>query len=74
VRLQTLEGRSDWVWSVAFSHDSARLASGSNNSTAKIWDSSSGECLQTLEIGKALMDISFDAKRFDIGCNFGTLC
>ncbi|OCK89247.1 HET-domain-containing protein [Cenococcum geophilum 1.58] len=27
--LQTLEGHSDWVWSVAFSHDSARLASAS---------------------------------------------
>jgi WD40 repeat protein len=35
--------------SVAFSHDSARLASGSRDSTVKIWDASSGECLQTLE-------------------------
>jgi WD40 repeat protein len=47
--LQTLEGHSDRVWSVAFSPDSARLASGSADRTVKIWDASSGKCLQTLE-------------------------
>jgi WD40 repeat protein len=47
--LQTLEGHSDDVYSVAFSHDSSRLASGSGDRTVKIWDASSGACLQTLE-------------------------
>ena len=47
--LQTLEGHSDWVRSVAFSHDSTRLASASGDRTVKIWDTSSSECLQTLE-------------------------
>ena len=47
--LQTIEGHSDWVNSVAFSHDSARLASASADNTVKIWNASSGECLQTLE-------------------------
>ena len=47
--LQTLEGHSDDVSSVAFSHDSTRLASASVDKTVKIWDASSGECLQTLE-------------------------
>src|SRR5271156_3290131 len=47
--LQTLEGHSGSVSSVAFSHDSARLASASVDKTARIWDASSGECLQTLE-------------------------
>ncbi|KAF2742658.1 WD40 repeat-like protein [Sporormia fimetaria CBS 119925] len=47
--LQTLEGHSDGVSSVAFSHDSTRLASASDDSTLKIWDASSGACLQTLE-------------------------
>jgi WD40 repeat protein len=47
--LQTLEGHSNAVESVAFSHDSARLASASWDSTVKIWDASSGACLQTLE-------------------------
>src|ERR1700722_10492234 len=47
--LQTLEGHSDSVNSVAFSHDSARLASASDDNTVKIWDASSGEYLQILE-------------------------
>jgi WD40 repeat protein len=47
--LQTLEGHSSCVYSVAFSHDSARLASASWDNTVKIWDTSSGACLQTLK-------------------------
>jgi WD40 repeat protein len=47
--LQTLEGHSNAVSSVAFSHDSTRLASASGDRTVKIWDASSGACLQTLE-------------------------
>jgi WD40 repeat protein len=49
VCLQTLEGHSNRVYSVAFSHNSTRLASASFDSTFKIWDASSGACLQTLE-------------------------
>ncbi|PSN58910.1 hypothetical protein BS50DRAFT_566292 [Corynespora cassiicola Philippines] len=49
--LQTLEGHSDAVLSVAFSPDSQRLAlaSASDDKTVKIWDPISGKCLQTLE-------------------------
>jgi len=43
--LQTLEGHNDWVCSVAFLHDLARLASASSDRTVKIWNASSGECL-----------------------------
>ncbi|KAK0703385.1 hypothetical protein B0T26DRAFT_658964 [Lasiosphaeria miniovina] len=47
--LQTLEGHRDWVWSVTFSPDGQRLASGSGDNTVKIWDAASGQCRQTLE-------------------------
>jgi WD40 repeat protein len=47
--LQTLEGHSDRVISVAFSHDSSKLASASGDRMVKVWDASSGACLQTLE-------------------------
>ena len=58
--LQTLEGHSSLVNSVAFSHDSSKLASASWNNTVKVWDASSGACLQTLNIGKVLYHLSFD--------------
>jgi WD40 repeat protein len=47
--LQTLESHTGYIRSVAFSHDSARLASASFDRTVKIWDAHSGACLQTLE-------------------------
>ena len=58
--LQTLEGDSDYVSSVAFSHDSTRLASASHDGTVKIWDASSGACVQTLDVGETLFHLSFN--------------
>ena len=72
-RLQTLEDHRGQVSSVAFSHDSARLASASWDSTVKIWDASSGDCLQTLEIGKALFNISFDTTGSYLHTEMGTI-
>ncbi|CAI6332977.1 unnamed protein product [Periconia digitata] len=46
--LHTLDYHHD-VLSVAFSHDSARLASASPDGTVKLWDVSTGVCLKTLE-------------------------
>ncbi|KAF2737269.1 HET-domain-containing protein [Polyplosphaeria fusca] len=59
--LSTLEGHSNSVWSVAFSHDSTRLASASYDRTVKVWDAHSGECLQTVDVEKVLDHISFDS-------------
>ncbi|KAL2143738.1 hypothetical protein VTI28DRAFT_10035 [Corynascus sepedonium] len=47
--LQTLEGHSNNVISVARSHDATRLASASDDRTVKIWDPATGHCVSTLE-------------------------
>ncbi|RYP92644.1 hypothetical protein DL770_001286 [Monosporascus sp. CRB-9-2] len=45
---QTLEGHTGSVQSVAFSHDSKLLASGSWDSTIRLWDPATGQLQQTL--------------------------
>ncbi|KAK4248937.1 hypothetical protein C7999DRAFT_30627 [Corynascus novoguineensis] len=58
--VQTLEGHSDWVWSVAFSPDGQRLASGSGDTAIKIWDTASGSCAYTLEgHGYLVLSVAF---------------
>ncbi|KAH8761866.1 hypothetical protein F5882DRAFT_431506 [Hyaloscypha sp. PMI_1271] len=47
--LQTLEGHSNLVQSVAFSHDARLLASASDDKTVKVWDTTTGALQQTLE-------------------------
>ncbi|GKT45992.1 vegetative incompatibility protein HET-E-1 [Colletotrichum spaethianum] len=47
--LQTLEGHSQGVNSVAFLRNGTQIASASSDSTIKVWDSTTGQCLQTLK-------------------------
>jgi WD40 repeat protein len=45
---------------VAFSNDGQCFASGSSDETVKIWDATSGACLQTLLVGRNIYRCSFD--------------
>jgi WD40 repeat protein len=47
--LQTLEGHSGWVQSVAFSPDGQLLASSSNDKTIRVWDTVTGSLQQLFE-------------------------
>ena len=47
--LQTLEGHSYYVRSVAFLLDSKQVVLGSYDRTVRLWDSVTGVALQTLE-------------------------
>jgi WD40 repeat protein len=49
VALQTLEGHTGSVWSVAFSPDGTQVVSGSGDNTVRLWDAVTGSALQTLE-------------------------
>ncbi|MBD2678357.1 MULTISPECIES: AAA family ATPase [Nostoc] len=48
IEVNTLEGHSSSVLSVAFSPDGKTLASGSNDKTIKLWDVSTGKAIKTL--------------------------
>ncbi|MGD9050014.1 MAG: BTAD domain-containing putative transcriptional regulator, partial [Anaerolineae bacterium] len=48
VRL-TMAGHEAQVWGLAYSHDGARLATGSHDGTAKVWDAHSGQEVLSLD-------------------------
>jgi len=59
--LRTLEGHRDAVYSVAFDPQGGTLASGSRDSTVKLWEVRSGKLLRTLEGHKDAVDsVAFD--------------
>ncbi|KAK3936626.1 hypothetical protein QBC46DRAFT_357311 [Diplogelasinospora grovesii] len=48
-RIWTLDGHTDSIGSIAFSHDGKTLVSVSDDATVKLWNMQSGKCDQTLE-------------------------
>src|SRR2546423_369403 len=47
--VQTLEGHTDGVCAVVFSPDGKLMASASDDSTVRLWDTTTGAALQTFE-------------------------
>lgn len=57
--LQTLEGHTTGVNAVAFSPDGQLVASGSHDSTIKLWDVATGTTTQTLNTDESVQELSF---------------
>lgn len=72
----TYEKHSSKVVSVAFSSDASLLASGSDDSTVKVWDTETGRCLHTLT-GHSLrvntVALSPNSSRLASGSSVGTI-
>lgn len=47
--LKTLQGHTNWVWTVVFSPNRQLLASGSYDRTIKLWNIQMGKCIRTLQ-------------------------
>ncbi|KAL5313288.1 hypothetical protein ACEPPN_019021 [Leptodophora sp. 'Broadleaf-Isolate-01'] len=74
--LQTLEGHTGWVSSVAFSADGKQVVSGSLDRTVRLWDTATGALLQTLEGHiQSVCSVAFspDGKQVVSGSDGGTV-
>ncbi|OBT54069.1 hypothetical protein VE04_10354 [Pseudogymnoascus sp. 24MN13] len=73
--LQTLEGHSDSVESVAFSRDGKHMASGSHDKTVRLWDAVTGAVRQPREGSSPVTSVDFspDSKRIVSGSLNGSI-
>ena len=71
--LQTTDVHGKAVYSMAFSHDSTRLAAAHNDSMVRIRDTSSGACLRTLSVDRKIRNVSFDPTDSFLRTNAGNI-
>ncbi len=58
-KLPIYKGHTNRVWSVAFSSDGTKIASGSEDRTVIIWDVETGQCLHSLEGQERVWSVAF---------------
>jgi len=68
-----VSGHSCSVNSVCWNNDGTKLASGSDDSTVKIWNPATGECLWTLSCDSPVLSIDWHENRIGAGCDDGTI-
>ncbi len=66
-----LGGHSDWINSVSFSPDAKILASGSRDSTIKLWNVSTGQLIRTINDSKPIVSVSFSSDGKTLASNSG---
>ena len=74
--LPALQGHTDSVSSVSFSHDGKYLASGSHDNTVKIWEVQKNKCISTLKghtSGVSSVSFSHDGKYLASGSDDNTV-
>jgi WD40 repeat protein len=71
--LQTLEGYSADISAVKFSPDGKLLALASGDKTVKLWDTTSGQVLQTLHVSSITWRLSFSGRGTVIQTDRGPL-
>jgi WD40 repeat protein len=69
-KVQSLKGHSDTVTSIVWSPDSSKLASGSLDKTARIWDAASGQALESFKHSDGVFDVAWspDGKTLATAC------